>query len=137
MEAKQSHFIELRAAGQSYNKISKQLEISKNTLLKWSKEFSNDISNAKALEIESIREEYLLSRQHRLRILGTQLNQISQEILKRDLNEVPTWRLFEMQRKVINEIDKDPAQIEFILDTPKSPSDSVKDLFTKTERWTG
>jgi DNA-binding XRE family transcriptional regulator len=134
---KQTHFIELRAAGQSYDKIAKQLSVSKTTLIKWSKEHCNEIKNAKALEIERIREEYLLGHQHRTQVLGAQLCQITEELLKRDLEEVPTWRLYEIQRKVIVEIEKDPAEIEFTQEILKKPMDQLAEMYMKTEKWTG
>ena len=138
MEAKkQSKFVELRAAGQSYNKIANELSVSKSTLIKWSKEFSNDIKNEKALAMESIREEYLLGREHRLRVLGTQLNQITKEILKRDLTEVPTWRLYEIQRKVIYEIEKDPAEVKLSYEALLTPGDAVLRALRTTQSWTG
>ncbi len=137
METKQAQFIELRAAGQSYNKIAKQLKVSKPTLIKWSRKFSNDIKNAKALEIESIREEYLLCRGHRLKVLGTQFSKLTKEILKRDLSEVPTWRLFDMQRKIIAEIAKDDEGIVFSEEIRGDSSEAIMRSLNKTIRWKG
>ncbi|MBW8015898.1 MAG: hypothetical protein FVQ82_06900 [Planctomycetes bacterium] len=137
MEPKQAQFIELRAAGQSYNKISVQLKVSKPTLIKWSRKFSNDIKNAKALEIESIREEYLLGREHQLRVLGTQLSKLTKEILKRNLKEIPTWRLFDMQRKIIAQIAKNDEQIEFSTEVEKYTPEATKEYRRKIINWTG
>ena len=134
---KHTQFIELRAAGLSYNKIAKQMNVSKPTLIKWSKKYSNDIKNAKALEPESIREEYLLSHEHRLRVLGTQLSNLTKEILKRNLKEIPTWRLFDMQRKVITEIAKDDEQIEFSTEVEKYTPEATKEYRRKIIKWTG
>lgn len=134
---KRIRFVELRGVGMSYVKISKEIEVNKNTLVKWSKEYSKDIMNAKALEFEGIREEYLLGREHRTRVLGTQLNKITQEILNRDFSEVQTWRLFKMQRIVTLEIEKDAGNIEFTQETEKDPVKSLKNIFKKTERWAG
>ncbi len=64
IEQKQDLFIEMRTNGQSYNSIAKKLKVSKSTLIKWSREFRNEINNAKALELESLREEI---RQHNYR----------------------------------------------------------------------
>lgn len=137
MEPKQGQFIELRAAGQSYNNISVQLKVSKPTLIKWSREFSHEIKNAKALQLETIREEYLLSHEHRLRILGTQLNKITKEILKRDLSEVPTWRLFDMHRKTINQIAKNDNETEFTVDIPFDSEESMTKMLNQTIKWKG
>ena len=137
MEPKQAQFIELRAAGKSYNNIADQLKVSKSTLIKWSREFTNEINNAKALQIESIREEFMLTRQHRIQFLGSELNNIVNEILNRDMTEVPTWRLFDMQRKVIAHISKDDEPIEFAQEIRKDTPESLDNLFKKTVKWTG
>ena len=130
-------FIALRAAGLSYKKIANQLKVSKPTLIKWSRELSNEIKNAKTLEIESIREQYLLNREHRLKILGSQLNLLTKEIHERDLSEVPTWRLFDMQRKVIGQIAKGDEDIEFTQEIEKTVSSELTALSRKTVKWTG
>jgi transposase len=137
MDVKESSFIELRAAGLSYDKISKQLDISKPTLINWSKIFCNEIKNAKALEIERIREEYLLNRQHQTRILGTHLNRITKELLKRDLEEIPTWRLYAIERKLTNEYNKDASDIEFSEEVRTDGLEAIANLFLKTDKWTG
>jgi transposase len=134
---KQIRFIELRATGQSYDKIAKQLSVSKTTLMEWSKEYCNEIKNAKALEFERIREEFLLGREHRTRVLGTQLNRITKEILTRDLSEVATHRLFDMQRKVIVEIEKGATEIEFTIETRNTPAAMIDDFNKKTVKWIG
>jgi transposase-like protein len=134
---KQKRFIELRSQSISYLKISKEIGVSKNTLVKWSKELSNELKNAKSLEMEAIREEYFLTRRHRLRIIGSQLSKLTQEILNRDLSEVPTWRLFEMQQKLTIEVEKDNDDVKFYKNRDMSPSGMMTDILTKTENWTG
>jgi len=137
MRKKHIKFIELRAAGQSYNKIAKQLKASKSTLIEWSRQYAHEIKNAKALELESIREQYLLNREHRLKVLGTQLNQMTNEILKRNLSEVTTWRLFDMQRKLIAQIAKEDENIEFTQDIERTVSGEIEAFQRKTVKWTG
>jgi transcriptional regulator with XRE-family HTH domain len=137
MEVKQTQFIELRAAGQSYNKIAKRLGVSKSTLIDWSREFCNEITNAKAFAIESIREDYMLAREHRMRILGTQLSKLTKEMLKRELDEMPTWRIYDMQRKVISEIAKDDEEIEFVREIDRNIADALVALTKKTVKWNG
>ena len=43
-------FIALRAAGLSYKKIANQLKVSKPTLIKWSRELSNQPKRIKTLQ---------------------------------------------------------------------------------------
>ncbi len=134
---KRGQFVELRGRGMSYAKISVEIGVSKTSLIRWSKELKLEISNAQAMELERIREEYLLGKGHRIRVNGTQLNHITEELLKRDLSEVPTPKLFEMQRKLIQETEKDSKEIVFAEEQFLSPGRMVLDTLTKVERWTG
>ena len=134
---KKIRFVELRATGQSYDKIAKQLSVSKTTLIEWSREYCNEIKNAKALELERIREEYLLGREQRIRIAGAQLGQITEELLKRDLNEVPTHRLFDMQRKLVKEISENTDEMEFTEKISTTGIENLKNLSTEVVKWTG
>jgi len=136
-DKKQELFIDLRASGQSYTKISAQLKVSKSTLIRWSRQFKNDIANAKALQIDQIRQEYLINRQHKLRVLGTGFNQVTEEILSRDLSQVPTWRLYHIQRLILDQLDRDPAGIEFIEESKTDGLEPLRNLSKKTEKWPG
>lgn len=133
---KRRRFVELRGRGISYVKICEEIGVCRNTLIAWSKKLSLEISNMQAMELERIREEYLLGREHRIRVNGTQLNQITEELLKRDLTEVPTHRLFEMQRKLIGEVNEDMDNMEFCEETYGEGFNSIKEIFKRTERWT-
>lgn len=55
---KQAKFIELRAKGNSYDNIVKQLGVSKNTLLKWSKELATEIEDAVIFEKDALMERH-------------------------------------------------------------------------------
>ena len=46
---KQQKFIELRAEGHSFDEIAKRVQISKPTLIKWSKEFKEQIAEVSKL----------------------------------------------------------------------------------------
>ena len=133
---KKVEFIDLRATGHSFNKITKKLKVSKSTLIEWSRELSDEINNAKALVLESIREEYLLGHEHRIRIMGAKLNKITQEIFQRDLSDVPTWRLFEIERKMIDQIAKNDIKIEFSETLPCNSIEALTSLLNKTIKWT-
>ena len=55
-------FIEMRAKGLSYDKISKQLKVAKSTLISWSKEFELEIKNFRNIEPEALNEKFMLSK---------------------------------------------------------------------------
>ena len=93
-ETKQ-RFIELRAKGTSYEKIAGELAVSKQTLIIWSKELEFEISNLKAVEMDSLYEQYYVSKQKRIEILGKNLELMKTELEKRDYSEIPTDKLLD------------------------------------------
>lgn len=100
-------FIELRAKGWSFDKIAKQTGKAKQTLIDWSKELQDEIANLKASELEAIYESYYLLKENRLQTLGGVLNKIKDEILSRDLKEVPTDKLLEILLKYNTQVKEE------------------------------
>lgn len=92
-------FIELRAQGLSFDTISKELGVSKQTLINWSKDFQEEIENLKTAHLEALQEKYRLSREKRLEMFAKKLEAIENELKKRDLSEVPTQKLLELYLK--------------------------------------
>jgi transposase len=99
MEIK-SQFVELRAKGWSYLKISKRLKVSKNTLANWGAEMEGQIANLKAMEMESLHERYFMTKEARIHLLGEQLKALQAELKKRGLETVSTDKLLEMELKL-------------------------------------
>jgi len=93
-ETKQ-RFIVLRAKGTSYEKIANELAVSKQSLINWSKEFELDISNLKAVEMDSLYEQYYVSKQKRVEVLGKNLELLKTELDKRDFSDIPTDKLLD------------------------------------------
>jgi intein-encoded DNA endonuclease-like protein len=92
-------FIEMRAQGYSYDKISKQLKICKQTLIDWSKDLEEEISNRKALELEALYEKYYLLKENRIQTLGELLSKVKEEISKRDFSDIPAEKLLDILLK--------------------------------------
>ena len=65
MEQKE-RFIELRAKEEPYERIAKELGISKPTLIKWGKELKIEVGNRRALELELLQEKYYVSKRKRI-----------------------------------------------------------------------
>jgi len=104
---KQQEFIELRAKGNSFDRIAKRISVSKGTLIDWSKQLSVDLRNRISLETDTTIEKYQLARKNQLELYGVQLAKIREELGKRDLKEVSTPKLIEMQMKLIDAINND------------------------------
>jgi hypothetical protein len=130
-------FIELRGQGVSYLKISEAIGVTTRTLMNWSKELANDISNQRIIEFEGLNEEYLLNREQQTKIAGAQLGQITEELLKRDLEDVPTAKLFDMQRKLVKEITVQSENSTFIEETKTDGLHKLDDIYKKVDKWVG
>ena len=95
-QATKNKFMDLRAKGLSYDKIAKQLKVSKQTLINWSKELEIEIANLKAIELETLLEKYYGLKQKRIELFGKKLDALNKELEKRTLDEVSTGKLFEL-----------------------------------------
>ncbi len=70
-------FIELRAENISFDKIAKQLKVSKSTLITWAKLYELDIQNLRAITHEALNQRYKASQEHRLGTVGTAITTIT------------------------------------------------------------
>lgn len=105
-------FITLRAKGNSYDTIAKKLKVSKNTLISWSKVLQLEIKNYQNFEADATLEKYKMSKNNQLVSLGEQLEKVREEINKRDLSEVPTPKLIDIEMKILASInDNDKSHI--------------------------
>ena len=103
-EEQKSRFIHLRAKGNSYTRIAKELGVSKGTLVNWNTELEAEIAQVRSIELESLQEEFFLLKEGRIRLLGEQLKSIQAEISKRDLSKVKTDKLMELQLRYFEEL---------------------------------
>jgi transposase len=106
-------FIELRAKGNSYDSIAKQIRVSKPTLISWSNELEMELANYKTMEQDALREEYLATKKHRIVMQGEQLKSIRKELHKRDYSDVPTHKLIELVIKLSDNLANEEEQVTF------------------------
>jgi len=97
-------FIELRAKGWSFDKIAKELGKAKQTLIDWSKELEDEIANLKALELEALYEKHYLLKENRIETFGVLLRKLKDEVMSRDLSDVPTDKLLDLLLKYENQL---------------------------------
>lgn len=110
---KKEKFIQLRAKGYSFDKIAKKLKMSKQTLIDWNKEFEEEISNFKAMELELLYEKYYLTREQRLQTFGQMLSRLKDEIDIRNLSEIPTDKLLELFLKYNDKVKDELIEPKF------------------------
>ncbi len=101
-------FIDLRACGQSFDKIAATLGVSKQTLINWSRTHKLELDNAKAIARDAQLRRHELHEQGRIELIGDLLKRLREEAMSRDLSGIETDRLFELLLK----LSKSAAAIE-------------------------
>lgn len=92
-------FVELRAAGLSYDACAAQLNVSKPTLLAWGRDLAVEVSNARTLRMDELFERFHVAKAKRIEAFGRRLDGILAELDKRDLTDVRTETLLALALK--------------------------------------
>lgn len=92
-------FIELRAKGQSYSEISKELGISKGTCSSWESELQDKIAELESEKLKELYQSYYMLREQRIKNLGDTLSKIDDVLDEIDLREVPAEKLLDFKLK--------------------------------------
>ena len=119
----QQKFVELRAQGYSFDRISVEINLSKPTLIQWSHKFQYEINNLHAIAMEALEEELISSREVRARALAEQLRQVEEELKKSSLADVPTSRLFALAESLRRQIQHETGTIKFATAVEDIPND--------------
>lgn len=123
-------FVEMRAAGMSYAKIAMKLHVSKNTLMRWGKDFAGEISKMKSARVEELCEKHLLAMERRVELFGEQLLRIRDELADRDLSELATPDLFRLYLRYLSAVSREVAPVK--LDVSVSdPLASYRDILVQ------
>jgi transposase len=110
---KKEQFIELRSQGVSFASIAKKLDVSKSTLIAWSKNMQEDIANMKEIHREALREKYRMGEERRMKLFAKRLEAVEGELEKRDLTKVSTERLYDLLMKLGRELNVVDAPVTF------------------------
>ena len=102
--SKQMEFITLRADGLSFDKIAKQLKISKATLIQWSKLYEDNIKELQFYAMVEVKKSFSHSIKARYEILLKQLDKIDNAILNADLSEESLKDLIQLQQHTSSQI---------------------------------
>ncbi len=122
-------FILLRAKGYSFDRLTKELSKSKQTLINWSKEFEEEIANLKNIELEALNEQYFLSKEKKIEVFGKSLSNILREIEKRELSDVPTDKLMELFLKYYTMLESERTTPKFKSSSDINESKAEKEIF--------
>jgi hypothetical protein len=109
----QQRFILMRSQGRTFADIALELEVSRGTLVNWSRKFQFEINNLRAMEREDLQNALITTRELRARALGEQLAAIEAELKARDITELTTGQLFRLADSLRRQILRETGQIEF------------------------
>lgn len=91
-------FVALRISGKTFEEIAKELDVSKQTLITWSKgeEVKSTITFGKLMRLQSTLKAFELDREARVQKLAILAQKINSELEKRDFSDIPTDKLLKM-----------------------------------------
>jgi hypothetical protein len=127
-------FIEGRAQGRTYTRLMAELNVSKSTLIAWSRKHQFQIQNLKAIELEALREKWLASTAERVNALGDQLRQIETELAKRDVTELTTAQLHTLARSLRHQIEAATGPLRFTTPVSEIPTNEYHE---QVQDWQG
>ena len=120
-------FIERRAQGWTYVRLMTELNVSKPTLIAWSRKHQFQIQNLKAIELEALREKWLASTADRVNALGEQLRKVEAELAKREPAALSTPQLFALARNLRRQIEQATGPMRFTSPVSETPSGEYHD----------
>jgi len=105
MNEKQKRFIVLRADGLSFDKIAKEIETSKPTLIKWGKQFREDIEDLQFQDMSDLKEKYRYDKKSQYEQLLKQLEKFNNGINEADLSEAKIKDLHSIRNDLLLKIE--------------------------------
>jgi hypothetical protein len=117
-------FIQLRAKGFSYDRIAEELEVSKNTLLKWNGEFLEEIAEAEFHEFDNLLNQYEVHRKKRFEKNCKLLNAVYAELEKRadNLQKLSTQDLAKLAENLESKLEKEAERSSIYIPVPSDYS---------------
>lgn len=125
-------FIHLRSQGYSFEKISKEINVSKPTLIKWDQEYSKEIANLIFFNSENLIEEFRLLKIHKIEALAYTLKRVLEELSKRNFENIGTKDLLAMAFSLESKLKEFVAGVECCTGITESFFQEEKFLKEKT-----
>jgi len=138
---KKVQFVSFRAKGFSYAKIAKKLGVAKSTLANWNAELEEEITTLRAMELESLMEQFYLAKEGRIKLLGNILRDLVSELQKRQLNKLSTDKLLDLFLKYFTELKTEFIELRPLSQTErrnlKNQKDKIGTKLNKTNQVSG
>ena len=127
-------FIELRAQCWSYARLMTELNVSKPTLIAWSRKHQFQIQNLKAIELEALSEKWLASTADRVNALGEELRKVEAAISQRDVGDLSTPQLHALARSLRRQISQATGPTRFTVPNNEIPANEYHE---QVQDWQG
>lgn len=127
-------FIELRASGWTYARLTTELNVSKPTLIAWSRKHQFQVQNLKAIELEAVAEKWLASISDRVNTLGEQLRKVEAELATREVKDLTTAQLHTLARHLRRQIEELAGSVKFTTPVKEIPGGEFHD---QVQDWSG
>jgi hypothetical protein len=112
---KKELFLEKRSLeGKSFDQISEELDVSKTTLIRWSKEYREELLELSKLKFAVFFESHAQTMGERFQKLLKLNEALFQEISKRRLDEIPSEKLIKLFLEASSKIELSLRQVETI-----------------------
>ena len=105
MTENQKKFIVLRASGKSFDAIAKEINVSKSTLIAWSRLYDNIITKMQFEAFLQIKEEYLQSTLNQYKQHMKHLSKVDNAITDEILSNANAKDLFVIRNNLIKQIE--------------------------------
>ena len=122
-------FVKLRIDGKSLTEVAKELDVSKQTLINWSKEeeVQDHVRFDRQMRVQACLHDLKLNGEAQANFYANLYKKIQDEVLSRDLSNVSTSRLIHMMEKVDERLRKNIKSERFLDSGP------LEDPFKKKE----
>lgn len=105
MNDKQKKFLLLRADGMSFDKIVKELNVSKPTLIQWSKLYADDINDLQFQLLVDLKEQYKYTQRFKYEHLLKYLTKTDEVLDQIDLSDIKFKDLMQIRNDLVGQLD--------------------------------
>lgn len=105
-------FIEMRAIGKSFTQIAEELDVCRQTLMTWAKEFEGEIKYLQFLQSDLLKSKYAMSVCSRIEHFGIILEKIRNALLEKDYGSMSIEKLVEIYFRYYEKFNEETAKIK-------------------------
>lgn len=106
MNAKNKEFVLLRAEGLSFDKIASQINVTKKTLIQWSRLFQSEIKDLEFQAMQQIREEFGNNQVQKYKTLLEHLKKLDEGIADADFSEEKIKDLLTARNNIAYQVEQ-------------------------------